>query len=131
MHDLHASRRAARPLAGGLLGAIVLLACGGSASKADAPQLEPHDTGKSCAPATFACEPGRCAATIDNQCETPVTCQLKIVSQCQNVGGDTGPANASTKQVTQLAKTKNELEAATHCGQGTPILTSIESLTCF
>ncbi|MBK6519960.1 MAG: hypothetical protein IPM79_33790 [Polyangiaceae bacterium] len=114
-----------------LLGLVAALGCGAAGSSSTTAELDRHDTGKGCAPASFFCEPGRCAATIDNQCETPVTCQLKIVSQCHNVGGDVGPANAATKKVTQLSKTKSVLEAATQCGQGTAVITSIDSLTCF
>jgi hypothetical protein len=68
-------------------------------------------------------------ATIDNQCDLPVTCRMKIESQC-DAGGVTGPANAATKQVTQLAKTTNVLEASTQCGQGSAVLTKVTGLEC-
>jgi len=106
-----------------------LAACAGSVS-AEAPQAEALATGRDCALATGACGGGRCSVEIDNGCDTPVTCQLRIESQCQTAGGDVGPANASTKHVTQLASTKNVLEAQTNCGQGTAVATKVEALTC-
>jgi hypothetical protein len=94
-----------------------------------APQSERLETGRACAPATASCEPGRCVATIDNQCDLPVTCRMSIESQC-DAGGVSGPANAATKQVTQLAKTSNVLEASTQCSQGAPVLTKVVALEC-
>ena len=108
--------------------ACMALACA-RPSEAAAPQSEKMETGRPCAPASASCEPGRCVATIDNQCETPVTCRMTIESQC-DAGGVSGPANAATKQVTQLAKTTNVLEATTQCGQGSAVLTKVAGLEC-
>ncbi len=44
--------------------------------------------------------------------------------------GNVGPAEASTKRVTQLAGTKKTLEAQTDCGQGTAVSTKIAALEC-
>lgn len=113
--------------------ALVFVALSGLActpgTEAAAPQSERLETGRTCAPATASCEPGRCVATIDNQCDLPVTCRMSIESQC-DAGGVSGPANAATKQVTQLAKTSNVLEASTQCSQGAPVLTKVVGLEC-
>jgi len=111
------------------LAALAWLSCA-APPEAAAPQAELLQTGRPCAPAAYSCEPGRCVATIDNQCDLPVTCQLRIESQCQTSAGEVGPATASTKQVTQLAKTSNALEAATNCGQGAPVSTTVVALEC-
>ncbi len=106
------------------------LGCSAPTEAATTPHEEKLLTGRSCALATASCGAGRCVATIQNQCDLPVTCRMHVESQCQTAGGETGPANASTKQVTQLAKTTNVLEAATHCGQGSPVITQVTSLEC-
>jgi hypothetical protein len=105
-----------------------LAACAGSGS-ADAPVGEPFVTGRECAQASGACEAGRCTVEIDNRCDTPVTCQLRIESQCQTAAGDVGPATAGTKKVTQLKGTRNMLEAQTNC-EGTAIATKVDTLEC-
>lgn len=109
--------------------ALTVVACAASPTPAAAPHGEKIETGRACAPASASCEAGRCVATIDNQCDQPVTCRMKIESQC-DAGGLSGPANASTKQVTQLAKTTNVLEASTQCSQGSAVLTTVTGLEC-
>ena len=108
--------------------ALVLSACA-PPMDAEVPQGEPLSTGRDCAPATASCEPGRCVATIENRCELPVTCRMSIESLC-DAGGVSGPANATTKQVTQLAKTSSTLEASTQCDQGSAVLTKVTALEC-
>ncbi len=113
---------------------VMTLGCGACAAAAveRAPALEPEavTTGKTCARATGACESGRCSADIDNACPTPVTCRLRVETLCQTSEGNVGPAEASTKRVTQLAGTKKTLEAQTDCGQGTAVSTKIAALEC-
>jgi hypothetical protein len=120
-----------RPSSRPLTPLCILLVAFGCAppSEAAGPQSEKMATGRACAAASTACEPGRCVATIENQCDLPVTCRMSIESQC-DAGGVSGPANASTKQVTQLAKTTNMLEASTQCSQGAPVLTKVTALEC-
>lgn len=108
---------------------FVAIACAGAPTPAAAPQGDPLETGRACAPANASCEAGRCVATVDNRCDVPVTCRMSIESQC-DAGGVSGPANAATKQVTQLAKTTNVLEASTQCSQGTAVLTKVVGLEC-
>ncbi len=122
--------------------ACVLFACGsiavasivgcGAASGPKEASAEPESivTGRSCARAIGNCGQGLCSIQIDNRCDTPVTCQLRVETLCQTSGGDVGPAHASTKHVTQLQGTKRLLEAQTDCGQGTPVATKVEALDC-
>ncbi len=109
----------------------VLVACGsGVPEPASAPLAEAMDTGRECATAQTRCGGGRCIAEIDNHCKLPITCKLHIESLCQTANGETGPANASTKEVTTLGSRTRTLEAETSCGQGTPVTTRIEGLEC-
>ncbi len=107
-----------------------LAACGASAPEAQAPQADALPTGRDCARAKSWCGDGRCVVEIDNDCKLPITCQLRVESLCQNTNGETGPADASTQKVTQLGHSKNALEAKVECGQGTPVLTKVQSLDC-
>jgi hypothetical protein len=115
-----------------LLQALILgsAACSVKPAPAQTPELTSLPTGRDCARATPRCGDGRCVVEVDNDCSSPITCQLRIESLCQNANGDTGPANASTKQVTQLARSKKYLETETSCGQGNPVTTNVESFTC-
>ena len=109
----------------------VVVVCVGCASHVEAPlpTSEPAETGRSCAHAVTACELGHCTAEIDNRCDTPVTCRFGIESMCQ-AGGETGPVDALTKPITQLAGTKRVIEAFTDCHQGAPVTTRPSSLEC-
>lgn len=115
-----------------LLGSFtVAIACSsGTPEPAAGNKPEPMDTGRECATAQTRCGGGRCTAEIDNRCKLPITCKLHIESLCQTSNGETGPANASTKDVTTLGSRTNVIEAETSCGQGTPVVTRIEGLEC-
>jgi hypothetical protein len=112
------------------IGFIIILACGcaGGAGSAESAG-DMVETGRNCAHAAAHCGGGRCVVEVDNQCDTPVTCQLHVESLCQTNGGDVGPANASTKKVTQLAGTKQSLEVQANC-EGTFLSTKVTSLEC-
>lgn len=113
--------------------ALPLFAVVSCSSHAEAPSADAAEvvaTGRDCARASIACEPGRCTAEVHNRCTTPVTCQLRVESSCQTSGGEGGPANASSKHVTQLAGTKRVLDVATSCGQGSPVVTRVQSISC-
>lgn len=105
-----------------------LVSCAGS-SAGEPTSSEPFATGRDCALASGACEAGRCLVEIDNRCDTPVTCQMRIESQCRTAAGDLGPATAGTRKVTQLKGTKNVLEAQTNC-EGDAIVTRVDTLEC-
>ncbi len=107
------------------------VACGsGTTVPAAGEKPEPVDTGRDCATAQTRCGGGRCVAEIDNRCKLPITCKLHIESLCQTSNGETGPASASTKEVTTLGSQTRSIEAETSCGQGTPVTTRIEGLEC-
>jgi hypothetical protein len=101
-----------------------------SASEPRSDVREVVTTGRECAPAHIACEPGRCVAEVHNGCDTPVTCQLHIESLCETDGGEVGPANTSTKHFTQRKGSKRSLEAHTTCGQGHVVLTKVTRVEC-
>jgi hypothetical protein len=109
---------------------VASLACSSSPPKSAEAAREPVQTGRDCAIASARCESGRCNVEVENRCKTPVTCRLRVESLCRTSGGETGPANASTHQVTQLAGTSNRLEAETSCGEGTPVTTKVEAVEC-
>jgi hypothetical protein len=109
---------------------IVVAACGGSKDAAG-PLVESYSSGRACAVASGSCDGGHCAVDLDNRCDSPVTCKLKISSVCQSSNGDTGPATATSDKATQLAGVKRTLEASVDCGQGSPRLTKVEAVECF
>ncbi len=107
-----------------------LTACAGNANEAGAPEgYEALNSGRECALASGACEHGRCTVAVDNRCETPVTCQMRIESQCRTASGDIGPATASTRKLTQLKGARSTLEARTNC-EGEALVTRVEALEC-
>lgn len=112
------------------LGTIVAACAAPAPEPASADVAEPMDTGRDCATALTRCGSGRCIAEIDNQCKIPITCKLHVESMCLTSNGETGPANASTKEVTTLGSRTKVIEAETSCGQGTPVTTRIQQLEC-
>jgi hypothetical protein len=117
-----------RPLAVSLVG-LALAACS-SPKPADSAAPDTLSTGRDCASAEGTCGDGRCVVNVKNDCAAPITCQLRVESICQNSNGDTGPANASSKRVTQLGHSSASLDARVECGQGTPVTTRVERFDC-
>jgi hypothetical protein len=111
-----------------VIGLGVAACAGGESEHAATP--DSFATGRSCAEASGSCDGGRCAVDVDNRCDTPLTCRLRVESLCRSTNGDTGPANASSVKLTQLAGTKHTLEAEIDCTPGTPLLTHVQALEC-
>lgn len=121
------------PLISATAVALLLLGCSPPTAEtaegeADWVQIE---TGRDCAGAEVNCGPGECAAALDNQCETPVTCDLAIECICRTPTGEEGPAKATSGQMTILSGNREPLEAKVVCERGDVIATLARTVSCF
>lgn len=123
-----------------------LAACGGAPSGPTAPEPdelglpdqdepvegdgapESVDTGIACAKAEATCEGGVCTVAMNNTCEAPVTCELRIIALCQGetevgeargVGRDTFPVGYEGK-----------LQAGADCEGRAVVGTQVDTLEC-
>lgn len=114
--------------------ALLFLACSpppaDSADDAEADWVK-IQTGRDCAGAEVNCGPGECAAALDNQCDTPVTCDLSIECICRTPTGEEGPASATSGQMTILSGNREPLKAKVVCERGDVIATIARTVTCF
>lgn len=122
--------------------ALLAGACGGSpppppkkppsdepvASDYSEPEPEPIETGKDCVTATTECGGGVCLATIKNDCEDPVTCDLQIMASCQT-GTTTGEARTKARG-TFRPKAEDQMSAAGDCADGEVLFTVAEQMIC-
>ncbi|MEM1034068.1 MAG: hypothetical protein AAGN82_27270 [Myxococcota bacterium] len=121
------------PLPLALVGPLLAGCAGGEAASADdaAPEWTAVETGRDCARSEVNCGPGECAAAIDNQCATPVTCELFIECICRTPTGEEGPASATSNQTTILSGNREPVEAKVICDRGDVYATIARRVTCF
>ena len=89
------------------------------------------DTGRNCAQAAVACGPGNCAANVENTCNKPVTCDLRIECICRALTGEEGPAMATSGEYTILAGGKEGLSAKVICDSGDVLATIARTVRCY
>ncbi len=100
---------------------------GGDVVEGDAAP-ESVDSGIDCAKAEATCEGGVCTVAMNNTCEAPVTCELRIIALCQGetevgeargVGRDTFPVGY-----------EGELQAGADCEGRAVVGTQVDTLEC-
>ena len=89
---------------------------------------EAMETGKDCAKAEVLCEGGVCTASIKNDCEAPVTCELDILAICQGET-DTGEARGKGRDTIAPGVAFN-LQAGADCHGDAVLATQVDTLTC-
>lgn len=92
------------------------------------PPPEAVETGKDCAKAEAVCEGGVCTATIRNECEEPVTCELEVLAICRGET-DTGEARGKARD-TIAAGQEYDMQAGADCQDKMVTATTVESLSC-
>lgn len=116
-----------------IVASTVVPGCSAPVETAD--DVEPEwlaiETGRDCAGAEVNCGPGECAAALDNQCSSPVTCDLQIECICRTATGEEGPASATSGQTTILSGNRQPLEAKVICERGDVIATIARTVSCF
>jgi hypothetical protein len=98
--------------------------------KSPEPEWFKLKTGKSCANASVACAPGNCAANIDNDCKTPVTCHLSIECLCRTPTGEEGPATGRSED-TILSGERGGIATEVICNHGEVLATLARTVSCF
>jgi hypothetical protein len=92
------------------------------------PPPEAVETGKDCVKAEAVCEGGVCTATVQNQCEEPVTCELEVLAICRGET-DTGDARGKARD-TIAAGQEYEMQAGADCQEKEVTATTVELLVC-
>ncbi len=112
-------------------GVVGLVAC--EPAPPDTPDDEPEwfalATGKSCARAEVACGLGNCAANVDNDCKTAVTCQLRIECLCRTATGEEGPATGRSED-TIPGGSRGGIATHVVCNDGEVMQTLARTVTC-
>jgi hypothetical protein len=126
---------------------VAMMACGGGATgaavpetEAAAPDPEPDvdvpdtafkealETGSDCVTAEADCQGGVCTATVQNNCTTPVTCELNVTVLCRS-GTETGEARGKGRD-TFAAGTSGELQAGGSCEGRELVGTTPNGMSC-
>lgn len=89
---------------------------------------EPIETGKDCVTAKTECGGGVCVAHVNNDCDTPVTCELAVMASCKT-GTTTGEARTKSR-ATFRAKTEDKMSAEGDCADGEILLTVADGMSC-
>lgn len=114
---------------------VVACACGEQTPAPQAPEDDLEwlnlETGQTCAQAAVACGPGNCAANVENACNKPVTCDLRIECICRALTGEEGPAMATSGEYTILAGGKEGLAAKVICDSGDVLATIARTVHCY
>ena len=92
------------------------------------PSKEDLQTGKDCVKAQSECSGGVCTATLKNDCEQAVTCDLAITTTCKS--GTTMLEAAGRKRDTFAAKSDGELKVGAKCNEGDVVRTDVKSMSC-
>jgi len=98
---------------------------------AAAPEEIPKEavaSGKDCAKAEAQCGGGVCSVVIDNTCEQPVTCNLFVVTVCQEQT-DLVQVKARTRE-TFAARKKDTVSITANCQAGRIVSTKLQQLEC-
>ena len=94
----------------------------------DTALAESIETGKDCVSAEAECEGGVCTATVQNNCEVPVTCEFNVLVMCRSET-DTGEVRAKGRD-TFAAGVSAELQAGGDC-EGREVAGTIpDGMTC-
>jgi hypothetical protein len=91
-------------------------------------ESETIDVGFDCAKAEAVCEGGVCTVTVNNTCEGPITCELKILSLCRSET-DAGEARGAGRGTAPPGKT-TEIQAAAKCEGREVAGTQVDEMTC-
>ncbi len=92
------------------------------------PEKDVLDTGIDCVKAEGVCDLGICTAEIQNDCETPVTCELVVLGICQS-GSNVGNARHASP-LTIPAGASEDLATQPDCQDAKLVGTTIEELNC-
>jgi len=92
------------------------------------PAKEKVDVGQECVHAEVECEGGVCTATLKNDCDQAVTCDLAITTTCK--ANTTMLEAAGRKRDTFAAKSDGELKVGAKCNEGDVVRTAMKSMSC-
>jgi hypothetical protein len=92
------------------------------------PSKEALQTGNDCVKAESECGGGVCTATLKNNCDQAVTCDLAITTTCK--AGTAMVEAAGRKRDTFAGKSDGELKVGAKCNEGEIVRTEVKSMAC-